>query len=56
MVAGLIVNACTTLILLVVVATGLLLGHLVLGGAVIPSSTAVGARREGLTQSIVVMH
>ena len=56
MVAGLIVNACTTLILLVVVATGLLLGHLVLGGPSIPSRTAVGPGGEGLTKSIVVMH
>ena len=53
-VAGLIVNACATLILLVV-AAGLLLGHLILGGPVIPSGTPIGSR-ESLAQSIIVMH
>ena len=53
-VTGLIVNACATLILLVV-AAGLLLGHLVLGGPVFPSGTAISPR-EGLAQSIIVMH
>ena len=53
-VAGLIVNACTALILLVVTAR-LLLGHLVLGGTVIPSYGSISPR-EGLTQSIIVIH
>ena len=53
-VAGLIVNASTTLIQLVV-ATRLLLGDLVLGGAVIPSDTTISPL-EGLTESIIVMH
>ena len=53
-VAGLIVNASTTLILLVVAAR-LLLGHLVLGRAVIPSGITI-CPGEGLTQSIIVMY
>jgi hypothetical protein len=39
-VAGLIVNASATLILLVV-AAGFLLGHLVLGGPVVPSGASI---------------
>jgi hypothetical protein len=54
MVTGLIVNASATLILLVV-AAGFLLGHLVLGGPVVPSGTPISSR-EGLAQSIIVMH
>jgi hypothetical protein len=53
-VAGLIVNASATLILLVV-AAGLLLGHLILGGPIIASGTSISSR-EGLAQSIIVMH